>query len=76
MNSVVSTQQIDERIREAFSSGEGKESEGELKIDYRVLRAEFFCRAEGNEQACLRYQSGRFGCAFNGDRGTCLSGVN
>jgi hypothetical protein len=56
--------EVEELLRESLEGESGRGVKAELRVDFRRLVARFECVAGENEGACLRFQSGRSGCAW------------
>jgi hypothetical protein len=49
---------MQEALEKIFDSeGVAEASPSQLKVDYRKLRAVYICCADGNETACVRFES-------------------
>jgi len=66
---------MQEALEQIFSVSPDAVEVKELKIDFRELRAIYICAANGNEQACVRFESTTSGLCKHkaGDSCFCYS---
>ena len=66
---------MQEALEQIFSVPEGATEVNPMKIDFRILKAVYICCADGNEQACLRFESSSKGLCKHkaGDTSFCYA---